>query len=128
MLTFLDTSALLALIDVADSDHHRVADVLRRTDDDLVTHNYVVVETEALVRRRLGAATAQRLMEVMADLADVGWVDRQLHDRAVRRLAPRGRRASLVDGVSFAFMRDRGLGTAVAIDDDFVEEGFAVLP
>lgn len=126
-MSFVDTSALLALIDVADEDHAGVVAALRRTEA-AVTHNYVVVESEALIRRRLGAAASRRFLDVVADIAEIGWVDRDLHDRAATRLEPRGRRASLVDEVSFAFMRDRGLEEAVALDDDFVEEGFRAVP
>lgn len=127
MTSFVDTSALLALVNVADPDHAAVSAALKR-EDGLVTHNYVIVETEALVRRRLGATASSLLLARIPALADVGWVDRDLHERAARRLDPRGRRASLVDEVSFAFMRDRGLETAVALDEDFVEEGFRTLP
>jgi len=127
VVSFVDTSALLPLVDIADP---RRADVYRAVAeaDAVRTHNYVVVEAEALVRRCLGAAASKELLELIADIADIGWVDRDLHDRAASRLEPRGRRASLVDEVSFAFMRDGSIGTAIALDDDFAEEGFAVLP
>lgn len=127
MVSFVDTSALLALLNVADDDHRAVSDVLRRLDAPL-THNYVVVETEALARRRLGATASRRFLDLVQDIAEIRWVDRDLHDRAVARLEPRGRRASLVDEVSFAFMRDHGLEAAVALDDDFLQEGFRILP
>jgi len=126
-VSFVDTSALLPLVDVADPHHSPIRTALADADA-VLTHNYVVVESEALVRRRLGAAGARRLLDVIEDIAEVHWVDRGLHDRAVLRLEPRGRRASLVDEVSFAFMRDRALDTAIALDEDFAEEGFRVLP
>jgi len=69
-------------------------------DRDAITHNYVLVETEALAHRRLGA-------------------------RAVRALR---RRSSLVDHVSFELMRRLDLHTALALDDDFAREGFELLP
>ncbi len=127
MTSFVDTSAFLALLNVADEDHARVANALRGIEG-AMTHNYVVVETEALARRRLGAVAARNFLARVGVIAEVRWVDRDLHGRAVQRVEPRGRRASLVDEVSFAFMRDEGLDTAVALDDDFVEEGFSTLP
>ncbi len=126
-MTFVDTSALLALVNVADESHSKVSAVLRRSEG-LVTHNYVTVETEALVRRRLGAVASRRFLDRIEVIAEVRWVERTLHDRAVARLEPQGRRASLVDEVSFLFMRDHGVETAVALDEDFVEEGFRTLP
>lgn len=126
-MSFVDTSALLALVNVADEAHSEVSAVLRGTEG-LVTHNYVIVETEALVRRRLGAVASRRFLDRIDAIAEVRWIDRTLHDRAVARLEPQGRRTSLVDEVSFAFMRDHGIETAVALDEDFVEEGFRILP
>ena len=64
----------------------------------------------------------------MRPFAEVRWVDRDLHDQAVARLEPRGRRASLVDEASFGFMRDHALDTVIALDEDFVDEGFRILP
>ena len=109
-MTFVDTSALLALLNVVDDDHARVSNALRRVDS-AITHNYVVVETEALTRRRLGATASRRFLDLVADIAEIRWVDRDLHDLAIARLEPPGRRASLVDEVSFAFMREQEIGT-----------------
>jgi predicted nucleic acid-binding protein len=38
------------------------------------------------------------------------------------------RSVSLVDRVSFAFMREQGTWLALAIDDDFAREGFETTP
>lgn len=57
MSTFVDTSALLAVLDASDV-AHKVADRIWRrlieSDERLVSTNYVLVETFALVQRRLG--------------------------------------------------------------------------
>ena len=53
----VDTSALFALLDAGDSHHASAAAFWADPDDeDLVTHAYVVVESVALLRSRLGAA------------------------------------------------------------------------
>lgn len=54
MTTFLDTSALLALLDEDDLNHARADEAWRQlldSDEPLVSTNYIVVETFALVQR-----------------------------------------------------------------------------
>jgi predicted nucleic acid-binding protein len=130
-LTFLDTSGLLAFLD-RNADRHRsvrasMAQVLR--DRDAVTHNYVLVETEALAHRRLGGRAVRALLEDVVPTIQVVWVDADLHDAAVAaHLRALRRRSSLVDHVSFELMRRHGLSTALALDGDFAREGFELLP
>jgi predicted nucleic acid-binding protein len=52
-------------------------------------------------------------------------VDLALHDRAISWLKARsGKVPSLVDAVSFAVMRERGIREAFAFDEDFQRAGF----
>ena len=57
MRVFIDTSAFYALLDRDDESHRKAknswADLLKN-DDTLVTNNYVLVETFALIQQRLG--------------------------------------------------------------------------
>jgi predicted nucleic acid-binding protein len=130
-LTFLDTSALLAFLDQDAEQHGRVREsmvqVLR--DRDAITHNYVLVETEALAHRRLGGRAVRALLEDVVPALEVAWVDANLHDAAVgAHLGALRRRSSLVDHVSFELMRRLDLRTALALDDDFARAGFELLP
>ncbi len=85
----------------------------------------MLVETEALARRRLGAGVARRLLEDVAPILEIAWVDAALHEAAVTaHLRSLRRRSSLVDHVSFEFMRRRGIRSALALDRDFGREGF----
>ena len=132
MTVLVDTSAFLALLDA--SDHRRGAAVAwleaRRADGtELLTHEYVVVETIALVQRRLGLAALRRFVDDLLPIAEVVWVDPAVHSEALESLLASGSRSvSLVDRVSFLVMRRRGIGTAFAFDDDFTREGFRVIP
>ncbi len=130
-MTFVDTSALLAFLD-RDAVHHTPVAASLTTmlaDRRGLTHNYVVIETEALVRRRLGAPVVRRLLADVLPLLEVAWVDAELHSAAVSaHLRALRRRSSLVDHVSFELMRRRELGVALALDRDFATEGFRVLP
>lgn len=131
MRTFVDTSALYALLD-EDDQHHQAAAAWFATADTgeaLVSHSYVVVEAAALVQRRLGAAAVRTLFDAFIPAIAVGHVDEALHDRAVAAsLAGLRRHVSFVDWVSFQLMRDAGLDRAFAFDGDFAREGFAVVP
>lgn len=55
MRVFVDTSALYALLDEDDANHARAAKAFAELQgSELTTHAYVLVETLALVSRRLG--------------------------------------------------------------------------
>lgn len=130
-MIFVDTSALLAFLDRSALRHADVVEACAAAfaERRALTHNYVLVETEALTRRRLGAPVARRLLEDVVPVLDVAWVDAELHREAVGRLlrSPR-RRSSLVDHVSFALMRKRGIQSALGLDRDFAREGFGLVP
>lgn len=130
-MTFVDTSGLLAFLDRDAARHEEVvasmAELLatRRA----LTHNYVLIETEALARRRLGAGVARRLLEDVVPVLELVWVDRELHQAAARaHLRSLRRRSSLVDQVSFEVMRRLGVRSALALDRDFAREGFDLIP
>lgn len=131
MTTFVDTSALYALLD-RDADEHREAaaafDRLLEAER-LVTHNYVVVEVEALTRARLGLGATRDLLDRLLAPIEIAWVTRDVHAAGVAALLAAGRRdLSLVDCVSFELMRRLGISTAFAFDRDFERAGFETLP
>jgi uncharacterized protein len=126
MRTFVDTSALLAILDARDPNHDRAVELLKASlkGDDLFTHNYIHVEAEQLVRRRLGAEAAARLLDELLPALQTLWVDEDIHAEALQALAGKGRASSLVDQVSFVVMRRLNLETALAFDADFEREGY----
>jgi predicted nucleic acid-binding protein len=132
MAVFVDTSAILPLLNSRQSHHQLIAatwDRLVLTEEDLITHNYVVVETHALVTNRLGLAAVRDFVETIAPLMSIDWVDTTLHAVAESMVLTANRRQlSLVDCVSFAFMRQRGLTRALTLDPQFAEQGFTCLP
>jgi predicted nucleic acid-binding protein len=133
MTTFVDTSALYALLDADDDNHSAAAtwfaDESAALADELVTHSYVVVEGAALVHARLGVGAVRDLFDAMVPALTVVFVDSELHQRATAAyLAGLSRKVSFVDRVSFQLMRDASLDRAFAFDRDFVNEGFSVVP
>lgn len=129
---FIDTSGLYAVLDAADANHavaaRRFALVLDRLADDpfgALTHSGVITEITALVQRRLGIDATRHLLDDVLPLLDTVWVDARLHALASTALIAAGQRhVSLVDATSFVVMRERGLTTAFAFDDDFERHGF----
>lgn len=126
-MIFLDTSAIYALADAGDPNHDlaaaRFAQALE-VGEALLTHNYILVESLALVRQRLGPGAARHLADDTRAF-EVEWVDEETHEEAVRHLEQAGRRTvSLVDAVSYVVMRRRGVRIALAFDEGFVAEGF----
>lgn len=124
---FVDTSALVALLNPDDDVHDRAAAAfaqLRAQQAILLTTSYVLVETYALVGRRLGVDAVRSFRADFAPLMRVVWVDERLHDTGLDILAERGRRQlSLVDAVSFVTMREHGVDAAFAFDRHFDQEG-----
>lgn len=132
MTVYVDTSALYAVVVADDPDHERAAAGLRDLcdrDERLLTTSYVLVETSALLQARVGLGAVRTLHERLRPLLDPLWVDAELHDAALTALLAAGRRGlSLVDWVGFTLMRQRAIGSAFALDDDFAEAGFVLIP
>ena len=88
-----------------------------------------MVETTALVQRRLGLEALRRFVDDLLPLVEVAWVDEALHGEAREALLAAGRRnVSLVDWTSFLVMRRHGVRRAFTFDPDFGVESFEVLP
>ena len=132
MSIFVDTSALVAFLDADQPWHAEVIDTWDRAVADekaLFTSNYVLVESFALVQRRLGLEALRALADVLVPMLRPLWIDEELHAATVASLFAAGRRKlSLVDCTSFELMRRRGLTDALALDDDFARQGFRLLP
>jgi predicted nucleic acid-binding protein len=102
---------------------------LLEADDSLATTSYVLIETCAVVQRRLGMVALRTVIEDIQPLFAVHWVDSTEHDAGVAVVLAMGRRKlSLVDCVSFQVMRQRSIFCALTLDPHFAEQGFQCLP
>ncbi len=128
---FADTSALLALLNGEDENHARAERAFaslgaRRAL--LVSTSFVLVETYALLGRRLGLEAVRSFRADLAPLIDVVWVDEAIHNAGLDLLLDRRKRLlSLVDAVSFIAMRQKNLDEAFAFDPHFEQEGFSLV-
>jgi predicted nucleic acid-binding protein len=130
-MVFVDTSAILAVLD-ADDLHHAEADAiwqrLLASDEKLYSSNYVLVETFALVQRRLGMEAVHAVEREIVPLLDVYWVSEDAHRVSVEAFLAASRRSlSLVDCSSFEVMRRQGLQRAFAFDRHYPEQGFELM-
>jgi predicted nucleic acid-binding protein len=127
---FVDTSALLALLDRADSRHAQAREAFTGlADAELVSHGYVVAETLAVTRRRLGVDATIAVIDDLLPAIDVLPVAPTEHASAVARYRaslPSG--TSFVDQVSFQVIEREGIGTAFVLDSDFAVTGVEMLP
>ncbi len=132
MSVFVDTSALLAIMDADDASHRRAASAWRKlitTDETLLTSSYVVVEVFALAQRRLGMEAVRALESDVMPILNVAWIDAAIHRRAVAALLAASRKKlSLVDCSSFEVMREYGIRRALTLDRHFSAQSFDVLP
>jgi len=95
----------------------------------LVCTNDNLVETFALVQRRLGLDAVRKLEEDVLPMLVIDWMDAESHAVSVAALLIAGRRRlSLVDCARFETLRRHGRDTAFAFDRHFSEQGFHTLP
>lgn len=129
-MTFVDTSAIYALLDRSDMNHPRAEAIwfaLLDQNEALFTSNYVIVESCALVQNRLGMEAVRAIHDKILPMLETRWIDEGLHRMAVTALLAAARRQlSLVDCSSFAMMRQAGCEKAFTFDQHFAEEGFTL--
>ena len=132
MRIFVDTSAFYALLDRDDKNHQKGKKAWREIlegDSTLVTSNYILVETLALLQSRLGLEAVRGFQEDVVPILKVEFVTPDMHRAGTAALLAAGRRGlSLVDCVSFEVMRDLGIKVAFTFDTHFKEQGFDIIP
>lgn len=128
MMVFVDTSAFYAVLDRDDENHRAARAIWQKLlggETDLVTSNYVLVETCALVQHRLGVQAVRTFQEDVTPLLTIEWIAKSHHETAMASvLATNRRKLSLVDCTSFVLMRGAAIQKAFAFDQHFVAEGF----
>lgn len=132
MNVFIDTSAFYAVFARDDANHPAADAVWTHLLSDsavLLTTNYVLLETTALLQHRIGVAAVRDFHEDVVPLLDVEWIDAETHRSGTEAvLAAARRKLSLVDCVSFQTMRKLGVRAAFCFNEHFAEQGFEVLP
>ena len=132
MVIFVDTSALLALINTHDEFHKQAKyqwETLLKNKDPLLSNNYVILESISLIQRRFGMNWIQTLQAEILSLIEIGWIDENQHQAALSNFLKNNRRQlSLVDCSSFETMRLLGIKKVFSFDEHFREQDFEVIP
>ena len=132
MSVFVDTSAFYALLDADDQNYGPSASTWREmmaSDEQVMTTNYVLVETFALLQSRLGLRALRDFQADVFPVLHVEFVTPEIHQLSIAVLFGASRRGlSLVDCVSFEVMRELGIKSAFAFDRHFREYGFSTVP
>jgi len=130
MIVFADTSAIFALLFRDDLMHVRAKEnftCFAQEGVQLLTSSYVLVETVALLQRRIGLAPVHDFNTKIVPLLEIVWVDAAWHGRATQRLLGENRRnISLVDCLSFEIMEAGEITEAFTFDQHFADKGFAI--
>ena len=132
MSVFVDTSALYALLVRTEDNHSEVSaafrDLLERGRA-LVTTNYVLVETTALLQHRIGLDSVRDLNAHVIPVLRLVWIREDQHRKSVERhIKADRRRLSLVDCSSFVVMDIEGIRDVLTLDEDFAQQGYAAIP
>lgn len=129
---FVDSSTFFALINNKDS-HHAEAmalmDRLAQQGGELLTSNFIIAETHALLLNKMGRAIAVRFLERMVS-SEVRVIRvTEGDERRAREIIVRyeDQTPSFTDATSFAIMERQHLHAVATFDEDFATFGFAVV-
>jgi predicted nucleic acid-binding protein len=129
---FVDTSAFLAVLDESDKNHEAAKPFWQKIiskEDVLLSHNYILIETSALLLHRFGMEAVRVFEQDIFPILRIIWVTENVHTAAVSAQLMAGRRTlSLVDSVSFEVMRRTGVRKAFAYDRHFKDYGYELNP
>jgi predicted nucleic acid-binding protein len=124
---FVDTSGFYAALDASDPNHANAVALFHEADRrewHLLSHNYVVHETWALVQARLGWQAVDAWLRLLLPRCEIIWVDESLHGLAAARCRQaRARRLGLTDCASLELMFRENIREALAYDEHFTAEG-----
>lgn len=124
----VDTSAIFALLD-ADDAHHTAAVQAFEAEDagELLVHGYVVTESLALLRARLGRPAVIEFLDGLLPAFRTVMVERAVHDAALAEYRSLGGATSFVDRVTIAFARHEGVDRVFGFDADLEAAGLTPL-
>ncbi len=129
-MIFIDTSAILAFLNKNDINHKEALNKWREliySEENLITTNYVIVETLALLQNRFGIESVRAFQEDFMPLLTVEWIDEPVHNTGVTGVLMANRRdQSLIDCISFIVMREKGIKKVFTFDKHFKEQGFKI--
>jgi predicted nucleic acid-binding protein len=132
MIIFVDTSVFLAALGKDDVNTILAAETLAdlvENGEQLITTNYILVESYALIQRRMGLAAIQDFQESILPSLTLVWITAEDHEHSLQSFLSENRRQlSLVDCSSFDTIQRVGADKVFTFDRHFREQGFEVIP
>ena len=117
MKVYIDTSAMLAVLNANDHFHSAAKDAWRDLllgSSQIICSNYILLEIFVLLQSRFGLDALRLFQSDLLPVLEVIWIDEQLHNQAVSSLLVANRRQlSLVDCTSFQIMRNYGISQSL---------------
>ena len=128
---YVDTSAFYALINRSDRNHVKASSIWRNLLEkqfNLVTTNYVVLDTLRLFQDDIGFEAASLWYRDILGVIEVWWFDADIHQRAYELWLHLGRNSiSLVDCASFVAMHQHQIEKAFCFKKHFTKYGFELI-
>ncbi len=132
MSTYIDTSALIAVLAEDDKFHGQAKEIwleLLEQKISLICNNYTLVETFSLIQSRYGLHILRKFQNLAVPALQISWLNAEEHNIAIESvLLANRRRLSLVDCSSFTTMRRLGIQKVFTFDKHFAEQGFKCVP
>lgn len=130
---FVDTGVFYAFVDKSDKFHGEVTELFRKARKErytLISSNFVLAESHALILSKLGRKIASRWLFSVEKIASIQRITEEDEIRAKEIIKTfDDKDFSYTDATSFAMMERLGLINAWAVDIDFVQYGkFQVQP
>lgn len=128
----IDTSAFYALLSSDDLFHQEAKDayqLLLNREHSLWTTSYTLVETFALVHRRLGSKVILEFVQWQQSNLETYWVSQRIHDEALKQFVDieGGKGLSFVDCATAVVCRELD-AHVFTFDRGFTQAGLPVVP
>ncbi len=127
----IDTSAFYALLSSQDLFHEQAEnafELLIKRNHSLWTTSYTLVETIALVHRRLGAQVVLEFAQWQQSNVETFWVSQSIHDEALARFVQnQGKGLSFVDCTTVVASHEIN-AHVFTFDGGFAQAGLPVVP
>jgi predicted nucleic acid-binding protein len=132
MSTFVDTSVFLAALGKDDINNILAAETLAElveNGEQLITTNYILVESYALIQRRMGMNAVRDFQDLILPSLTLVWISAEEHQHSlISFLSENRRNLSFVDCSSFHTIQRIGIDRVFTFDSHFREQGFEVIP
>ncbi|MEW6085492.1 MAG: PIN domain-containing protein [Chloroflexota bacterium] len=124
MSVFVDTSVFLAVLSEDDNNNVIASEMLASLaehGEQLITTNYILVESYALIQRRMGMNAIRDFQDKILPALITVWISMEEHQRAMGQFLSENRR-------TLSFVDCSSVEKVFTFDSHFREQGFGIIP